>query len=86
MRDGTALFDRWFSTSDAFQHAHAVLQRLKCRDVDQIRTGHSVLREQDRLAVALELRQQFRGVALEGCYELGTHEVMLSITTADANR
>jgi len=77
MGDGTALFDRSFSTSDTFQQAHPALQGLKCRYIDQIRTGHAVLCDQDRLAVALELRQQFRGPALEGRHEFGTHEVIL---------
>mgnify|MGYP003529845185 CR=1 FL=1 len=77
MGDGTALFNGSLSTSDTFQQAHPALQGLKCSDIDQIRTRHSVLRDQDRLAVALKLRQQFRGLALEGCYKFRTHKVIL---------
>ena len=77
MGDRAALFNGSFSARDTFQQTHPAQQRLVCRDVDQIRTGHSVLRDQDRLAVALELRQQFRGLALEGSYEFGTHIVIL---------
>jgi hypothetical protein len=66
MGDGTALFNGSFSTTDPFRQAHPALQGLICRDIDQIRTRHSVLRDQDRLAVALERRQQIRGPALVG--------------------
>lgn len=77
MGDGTALFNGSFPTRHTFQQAHPALQGLKCRDIDQIRTRHSVLRDQDRLSVALQLRQEFRGLALEGRHEFGTHEVIL---------
>jgi hypothetical protein len=50
MGDGTAHFNGSLSTSDTFQQAHPALQGLKCSDIDQIRTRHSVLRDQDRLA------------------------------------
>ena len=77
MGNSTALFNGSFSSRDTFQQAHPALQGLICRDVDEIRTRHSVLRDQDRLSVALKLRQEFRGLALEGRHEFGTHKVIL---------
>lgn len=77
MGNGTAFLDGFLATGNTFKQTHAPQQRLICCDIDEICAWHAVLRDQDRLAVALELRQQFRGLALEGSYEFGTHIVIL---------
>ena len=83
MGDGTALLNGSFATSNTFKQAHSLLQRFVRRDIDQVRAGHTMLCDQDRLAIALELGQQFRGLALKSGHKFGTHEVILKYHFSD---
>jgi hypothetical protein len=74
MGHGTALFNGFFTTSNTFKQTHASLQRFICGDVDEICARHTMLRDQDRLAIALQLGQQFRCLALQSGNKLGTHK------------
>jgi len=74
MGNGTVFLNGLLATGNTFKQTHAPLQRLICGDIDEICAWHAVLRDQDWLAIALQLGQQFRSLALQGGHQFGTHK------------
>ena len=63
MRQDAAVLDRFLTSSDPFQETQPLELALIGRDVDEIRRRETVLRDQDRGSLALQLAEQFGRLA-----------------------
>ena len=57
MRNSASFFERTLTTGNTLEQPHAPLQRLVGFNIDKVGARHAMLRNQDRLAIALNLRQ-----------------------------
>src|SRR5690606_41033999 len=77
MRQGAPFLNRLFAPGNTLQELHAALHQLVALHVDEIGAGLAVLRDENRLATALEVIEQFGGLALQSRDEFGSHTVIL---------
>lgn len=77
MRSDTTIRNRLLPARDSFEDCHALLHELIRLDIQQIRAGETMLGDENRLPVALDVSQEFGGLTLEGGNEFGAHEVTL---------
>ena len=77
MSRNAALRNSLFPTGDAFEDGHALLHELISLNIQEIGAWQAMLGDEDRLFVPLDVREQFRGLTLEGCDKFGAHEVTL---------
>jgi hypothetical protein len=67
------LLDGSFTARDSFQKAHSILKGFERNYIHQISTGDSVLGDEDGRLIFHQLRENFGGVPLQGCNQLGFH-------------
>ena len=77
MRSDTTLSNRLLPARDSFEDCHALLHELIRLDIQQIRAGETMLGDENRLPVALDIGQEFGGLTLKGGNKFGTHKVTL---------
>ena len=86
MRERPAFLHSLLPAGDTLEESHPHLKPLIGLDINQVGTRKTVLGDQDRLAVATELVEGFRGLSLQGGNELGAQAVRLEIPGRAAMR
>lgn len=66
-----------FAARDALKDGHAFLLEFVSLHIDQVGAGQPMLGNEDRLPVALDIREEFGSLPLEGRDEFGAHAVTL---------
>src|SRR5690606_19905814 len=69
--------NRLLPACDTLEHGHALLHELEALNVHEVRARQAMLRDQDRLLVPLDVREQLGRLPLEGGNEICTHELIL---------
>jgi hypothetical protein len=64
MTDCTTLRDCHLPAGDAFQDSHTLLLTVVGLDVNKVSARQAMLSYEDRLTVPLDVREEFRGLAL----------------------
>lgn len=72
-----AFCNRLLSTGNTFEDGQALLHKLVGLNVHEIGAWQTMLGDEDRLFVPLDIRKEFGGLALERGDEFGTHGVTL---------
>jgi len=65
MRNNAAFCHGLLSTSDAFKNSHALLHKLESLNINKVCARKPVLRDEDRLLVPPNVREEFSRLALE---------------------
>lgn len=86
MSDHATLGNGLLPAGDPFQHGHALLHELISFDIHEVGAGQAVLRDENRLLVPLDIREELGRLTLQGGDEFGTHEVTLKYHFGERKR